>query len=453
MQRLLLAAIAALAVAGLVGATGYSAEPPDADVGAPTATGPAGEISVQPPRDLRDIALAAKPRLSERRPSVAANPADPRRLTISFAAGGGRCVVRRSSDAGRTWSAPVVLPQPVGSSASCYYADLAYAPDGARLFAAYTASAALLVASRSDDDGKTWRSPTIVGEGGTDGPYFLLPNLATPLQAGNRDVVYLTANARYNEPGLSVVFARSTDGGESWGGHKWIASGDGVDTVVGGRVAGGNGGEVLISWYETYLEGLSVMRSPDYGENFDPPVRVATDYAGYASDVAVGRAGVAHLVYERRSRQPLKDFGDIGYTWSPPPYTTWAAPVTISDTARPRQQSEPSLAVKPCGSGSLLHVIWRDSRLSPVADPRRLSDIYYARKLARPGALWSSNVRISDQSSLDDGAYYYIGRQPEIAGGTGRVFAVWTDRRDKTSSAYTETDVYGSGILSGITCP
>lgn len=454
MQRLLLATIAVLGIAGVVGTTGYSAEPQEADVGPPAA---AGEISVQPPRDLKDVALAVKPRLSERRPSVVANPKHPEQLALAVVQGEGdeRCTIRRSDDGGRSWAAPVSLPRPGG--ASCRYVDLAYAPDGGRLYAAYDAAFSKLVVSSSTDNGGTWQPPVVALQG--DNVFdegFILPNLATPRQPADRDVLYLTASVSDSEPGVDFVFVRSTDGGQTWGGGKLVASGDSLNNVVGGQIAGGNGGELLISWFEEergpdFRPAFWIIRSADYGANFDLPVRVATDYAGDGSDVEIGPAGVAHLVYERRSRRLLKDLGDIGYTWSEPPYKKWAAPVTISDGARPRQQTEPSLVVEPCGNGSVLHVIWRDGRLSPASDPDRFSDIFYSRKLARAGAAWSANLRISDRSSLIDSGGY-ARKPPEIAGGAGRLFAVWTDRRDKTDPSDIETDVYGSGILSGIDC-
>jgi hypothetical protein len=368
-----------------------------------------------------------------------------------------RCVILRSGDGGRTWSAPIPLPDLAGNPGGrCFSNDVAYAPDGKRVYAAYTdgpIGSSVLVSS-STDDGATWQKPAVAIEDPYGDRSFFSPSIATPLRESDAKRVYLTVQSSFGNPGRNISFSRSDDRGLTWGSARGIAGGNSENRVGGGQVAGGIGGEVLISWFEDerapdLIPGFWIIRSPDHGTNFDPPVRVATDYAGFASDVKIGRAGVAHLVYERRSRRPLKDFGDIGYTWSPPPYTTWAAPVTISDAARPREQVEPSLVVEPCGSGSLLHVIWWDNRLSPSSDPDRLSDIYYTRKLARTGAAWSPNLRISNRSSLTD---FRSREAPEIAAGAGRLFATWTDRRDKTDPNDHETDVYGSGILSGVSC-
>ena len=81
-----------------------------------------------------------------------------------------------------------------------------------------------------------------------------------------------------------------------------------------------------------------------------------------------------------------------------------------------------------------------------------MKTFFYARKVAKPGKVWSKNVRISDASSLADNSSYYVKKAPEIAVSAGRLFATWTDRRDNTNPDDHETDVYGSGILSGVAC-
>lgn len=167
-----------------------------------------------------------------------------------------------------------------------------------------------------------------------------------------------------------------------------------------------------------------------------------------ATSVKIGHQGAAHLVYGREGGQG--DAGDIEYIWSPgPPYTTWSQPVTVNDDALPRTQHSPSLATQKCGASTILHLVWQDERLSPATDPDRYADIFYARKIAKNGAAWSKNVRVSGKSSLTSFAMF-----PGLAASQGRVFAAWTDHSDKTDSDYDyETDVYGSGILSGVSCP
>ena len=60
---------------------------------------------------------------------------------------------------------------------------------------------------------------------------------------------------------------------------------------------------------------------------------------------------------------------DIGYIWSPgPPYTTWSKPVTVNDDGAGRTQSNPSLATQKCGAFTVLHLVWEDARLRPMAD-------------------------------------------------------------------------------------
>jgi hypothetical protein len=75
-------------------------------------------------------------------------------------------------------------------------------------------------------------------------------------------------------------------------------------------------------------------------------------------------------------------------------------------------------------------------------------DVFYARKIAKPGAGWSKNVRVSGKSSLTGQTM-----SPDVAASQGGVISAWTDRRDNTDPYDYETDAYASRILSGVSCP
>ena len=217
-------------------------------------------------------------------------------------------------------------------------------------------------------------------------------------------------------------------------------------------MAGGLGGEVLITYFESGLgpqPAIWARRSSDHGANFDGPAAAAVGYAD-DPDIKIGNLGVAHVAF---AKQSSGNFYNMAYVWSPgPPYTTWSDPVMVNDGGFRRNQLTPSLALQRCGTTAVLHLIWSDTRLSPAASPERYEDIFYSRKVAKAGEAWSKNVRISNVSSLADNSSYYVKKEPDLTVSAGRLFAVWTDRRDKTDPNDHETDVYGSGILSGVTC-
>ena len=133
------------------------------------------------------------------------------------------------------------------------------------------------------------------------------------------------------------------------------------------------------------------------------------------------------------------------------PYGAWSHPVTLSDAEAVRVH-DPVIAVEPCGSNSVLHVIWNDGRRHA-----ELRDIFYTRKRTTAGAIWSPNIRVSGPTPpavvpLEPwvpAADALVGLHGVAASGE-TTFALWTDRRDGDN---TDTDVFGSRIRSGVTCP
>jgi hypothetical protein len=284
--------------------------------------------------------------------------------------------------------------------------------------------------------------------------------LATPLREADSNWVYIIANTEVSEGSfLGIDFASSTDYGQTWAAPQSIATGNrSLYPISGGKIAGGLGGEVLVAflkqWYAADCTGeaIQVRRSGNHGATFGPTVNAAThahpECVYSSSDIKIGHQGAAHLVYGRNG-DGAGGVGDIQYIWSPGvPYTTWSQPVIVNDDGLSRTHGSPSLAMQKCGTSTILHVVWQDARLSPTVVPDRHWDVFYARKIAKPGAGWSKNVRVSGKSSLAPAWMV-----PDMAVSQGRVFVAWTDRRDKTDLRDYETDVYGSGTLSGITCP
>ena len=337
----LLAAIAAMGLAGIAGATGYSAEPQEADVGLPNAAAPGVEISVQPPRDLKDVALAAKPMPAERRPAIAANPKHPERLVLSLVTSRvnsdvAHCAILRSGDGGRTWSAPILLPDPSGDPGGlCSYDDVAYAPDGKRVYAAYTdgpVSSTVLVSS-STDDGATWQKPAVAIDDPYGGPLIPRPSISTPVRDGDAKWVYLAVQSRFADPGTNISLPARATAASAGAPSVGSPAGDSSMTLaeVAWPVASTAKSSSAISnrlWVRSRPFGT--RRSSDHGTNFDGPAAVAIGYAGDA-DVKIGKLGVAHVAFAMRSANFTYD---IAYVWSAgPPYTTWSEPVTVNDAA------------------------------------------------------------------------------------------------------------------------
>lgn len=350
------------------------------------------------------------------------------------------------------------------SGSNCFSVDLAYAPDGSRLYAAYYAVGTGILVSSSDDDGQSWGSPQLV----IAIPSFFTnpePAIATQRRDDNGAMVYVAVASFTSNNDIidtAILFARSEDGGKTWDDPKQLDRGRFDSTSQKGifvdkpKIAGGVGGELLLAWavaeWVTVRSEIRVRRSANYGGGFDPVSVAAAWEELFASshDVKIGHKGAAHLAYDQHI------FGDtsVRYVWSAgPPYRSWSAPVTVNDDRDPHIKGRPALQAQRCGDVTLLHLIWVDTRNDPIPDETGTYDVYYAQKAAKPGANWSKNVRVSNVSSQYAAVFDPPPGRTDLAV-TGRLpLAVWTDRRNAQNIQDTNDDIFGSRILTGRTCP
>jgi hypothetical protein len=455
-----------------------------------------------PTRKLSDVPIANHSTAHENEPTITASPKQKKRLVAGYhyitEAGGVRCQARRSTDGGRSWSSPVLMPQLTAAS-QCSDPVLAYSPDGGRVFYAYMdikffpINDTLLITefdilvSYSTDGGATWTGPFIALDAVRGVFDYDKPWIGTPDDASN--YVYVTAT-RFDATGdfaCHIAFTRSTNGGTSYGAPQTLDESSGAcggepptPVVQGSRPTGGKKGDVLVAWYHSGFDGwltgsfqIRTRYSADFGASFGPVVEAVTDaseapfwkgpflcyerwWPSMFPDVELGPSGAAHLAY---AHDPVAGFetpedGDIRYATSRgAPYTSWSAPVTVNDDRTASAQGFVALEVKAEGSGQSAkpHAVWVDHRLplEVVTESQCLFgidvenleyDIFYS---TRQGQRWSPNVRVTDRSSLSD--FVFAGDYIDLTAATGSPFAIWTDRRDKRSIFDFEDDVWGGG--------
>jgi hypothetical protein len=367
-----------------------------------------------------------------------------------------------------------------------------------------------ILVSHSDDNGATWSAPVVALAGQAlilkFSPFQIVqpgfdydkPWINTHMDRGESNWVYVTAT-RFNNftPGLSPIaihFTRSDNGGASFAAPATLENASGNVVIQGSHPAGGVGGDVLVAWYNSGTDGFLIgsfeihtRRSSDHGATFDPVVVAATDsfelpfflgplgfyerwWGGMFPSLAIDAGGGAHIVYTHDPVNPRTpagfasaESGDIRYISSDGPlYNFWSAPITVNDDGLERAQGFPAINTQHNGT---VDVVWYDHRLSPtlsnstqfqcfvqgICDSSNLHyDVFYARKVPGQSGFFD-NFRVSDTSSIVQ--FDFIGDYIGLAANDTDLFAVWTDRRNRTSIFQTDNDVFGSRIIAGGATP
>ena len=183
--------------------------------------------------------------------------------------------------------------------------DVAYAPDGKRVYAAYTdgGSNSTVLVSSSTDDGATWATPVVAIEDPYGDYGYLSPSIARPLREADAKWVYLSVQSKNEDPGINISFSRSDDRGLNWSPERGIAGGDLLRSSQrrqGGRRPRRRSSDHLFRIGVGSGAGHLGARSADHGTNFDGPAAVAIAYAG-DPDVKIGNLGVAHVAFAKQS--------------------------------------------------------------------------------------------------------------------------------------------------------
>lgn len=314
-------------------------------------------------------------------------------------------VLSRSTDGGRTWSAPFTVFE---SNSTLLFPDknwlavndYAGTPTFGRLVSTWTnfhrnaAGATIgnpVVAAVSDDRGATW-SPaaeiTPLGSSNQGTQPVFLPD-------GSLLVVYIAFINPSNVAQFSLLAKRSLDGGRTFPAA--------ATTIV----------PVVAGWDDPELrDGV-----------FLPSVAVARQTGEVHVTYVAVVAGTPRVLVTRSA--------NLGATWSPPQIA--------SDQPAGVSVMNPAVAVTP--DGRSLSVVYMDKRHAP--DRRGFVDHYAALSLDG-GATWQPNLRLTDMSSdirygpvtsrgvmLGD----YLGLAPAFVDGQPFV-AVWCDTRTGDSDPF-----------------
>lgn len=221
---------------------------------------------------------------------------------------------------------------------------------------------------RSSDGGRTWSAPLNLSQNKEVGSFRV------QIKVDRNDVLHVTWDegwdrlSAYGEPRESV-YIRSTDGGQSWSEPAVFSQPENTNAQI---ASGSDGrGGVMVVWRATSIDNLFYAWSTDGGQTWPPPDRIPglyartyrdTDFDAY--DMATDSADRIHLVAVGRLRLPANrtepvPLGVYHLVWDG---VSWSAPDPIAVYTEDEGFPEyPKIVVS---EGNKLHVVWfvRDER-------------------------------------------------------------------------------------------
>ncbi len=351
-----------------------------------------------------------------------------------------------------------------------YYGNLAFAASGLGVPA--------FAVSRSGDDGASWKAPVIVSSSSDN-----------PVDFNDKD--YIWADANKNSPffgnvyaswtlfigagrfGKSatfepepIVFARSTDGGETWS-HIIRLSQSANNGAVGGRqgslIRTGPDGTVYVFWegaIDRHSEQL-VAVSHDGGDTFGGPMPVAAvndipsplggssfrDNSFPSADVNQ-QTGALYVVWANEEGAPPTAL--IKFTESDNGGLTWSTPFTVGGLAGKANAFFPSVAASP--DGRHLFVAWPAQTWKANGTPPGAGVVsQFAAFQVRTNGVWEGAHLLStafgdpDGSSTNSLGAQFLGDYATAVASDTTGWFVWSDTRNETACAAVDAFRAGTG--------
>jgi hypothetical protein len=351
-----------------------------------------------------------------------------------------------------------------------YYGNLAFAASGAGVPA--------MAVSRSNNDAASWKAPVIVSSSSSN-----------PVDFNDKDYVWADGNplspffgnvyaswtlfigagsfgrsATFSpEP---IVFARSTDGGQTWS-HIIRLSQSANNAAVGGRqgseIRTGPDGTVYVFWegsLNRHSEQL-VAISHDGGLTFSGPMPVAavndipSPLAGSSfRDDSFPSADVnqvnGNLYVVWANQDGASATALIKFTESDDGGQSWSAPVTIGGAPGKFNAYFPWIAASP--DGTHLFVGWPvQTWAAPGTKPGPGVVTDFAAYNLRTAGAWSGGTLLStafgdpDGSSTNSLGAQFLGDYATAVASNTTAWFVWSDTRNETACATVDAFRAGTG--------
>jgi hypothetical protein len=416
-----------------------------------------------PSQDLLDVTTQSEPALAVFGPHIVVSYND----SAEFLTGRSWMGYSVSHDGGKTFQDKGAVPGPQDGAA---LGDPAVAVDRQGVF--YIAAIAndangrsIIGVSKSTDFGETF-GPMVNASVGLsprsfhDKELLAVDDTDGPFQRN----VYVTWTEFFSGGGNRILFARSTDGAQTF--SEAIALSEPGREVQGSMPAVGPGGEIYVVWRQNSNHRkerkIVFRRSTNAGLSFEPAVAIATatqigiyrDCAGarfvlggdmrvnIGPMLAVDRgSGQIYVVFSGDPDDDLEsgengpDHSDVFLVWSRDGGLTWSPRRRVNDDTTRRDQWFPAVAVSPAG---IVGVSFYDRRLDPKNSQ---IDLYLA--ISTDNGKTFQNQRITRQSfsvpRLNPNfdpliADCYMGDYNWITSDRQNFYMVWGDNRSRVLS-------------------
>jgi hypothetical protein len=370
-----------------------------------------------------------------------------------------------SSDGGKSWGGvDLPLPPPATQNGTDFGSDPGVAFDTHgnvyysyivvffnRTFGAIQGTE--MAVAKSSDGGKSWPQVTYFNFNSGNGKFNDKPMIAVDANPRSpfRDSVYVawdTASSGKSSTNSALLFARSTDGGQTF--SNPVALNDltqGPHGVIGADPFVGPNGEVYVAWHDVQNNRLMINRSFDGGATFGQQQLIAPTVVAF--DISIlpqasrnallypacdaDRSGGANrgILYCSWMDETANNGTDIFVSRLTDRNANWSAPVRVNDDPAGIQKDQFNqwLSVDPLTGA--VNLSWNDPRNDP-ADTK--TDVYFSQS-TNGGLSFGSNLRVtttmSDESAANpnaDAGNQYGDYEGIVAFG-GSVHPIWTDGR------------------------
>ncbi|MGB9721795.1 MAG: hypothetical protein ACPL28_09995 [bacterium] len=268
---------------------------------------------------------------------------------------------RKSTDGGNTWSVVDTLRKEIDGG----WGDCWLCVQDSNVYVVFIREDSKLVFMKSTNNGESWTSEQVVGDG-TGNPH---------IEVLKTNSAYLVSCVRSSVPPIEILFYRSVDMGTTWIDTQIVSDNDGRASQLPMLETDDSSG-IHITWYDykyssySWTGDIFYRASRDSGNTWEEIDSLTVMHRAVASDI-LAEGNNLHLVWED-DRNGFDNNFEIYYRMSTDLGRTWGPEERLTNALY--HSYCPSLA---CGGG-YLHLFWQDRREYGNNGPS--APIYYKRK-------------------------------------------------------------------------